>query len=109
MIRININYQNNYIKKITLKGHANYADYGNDIVCAAVSATYLCTINGILSINENSVPFGKDGLIKLLDRYHFQSASQILDTILDSLRFYVGDEPIKDDITMIIMKRRKES
>lgn len=61
------------------------------------------------SINENSVPFGKDGLIKLLDRYHFQSASQILDTILDSLKFYVGDEPIKDDITMIIMKRRKES
>ena len=29
--------------------------YGNDIVCAAVSATYLCTINGILSIKENSI------------------------------------------------------
>ena len=55
MIRININYQDNYIKQITLKGHANYADYGNDIVCAAVSATYLCTINGILYIKENSV------------------------------------------------------
>ena len=55
MIRININYQDNYIKKITLKGHANYSDYGNDIVCAAVSATYLCTINGILSIKDNSL------------------------------------------------------
>ena len=55
MIRININYQDNYIKQITLKGHANYADYGNDIVCAAVSATYLCTINGIISLKDNSI------------------------------------------------------
>ena len=55
MIRININYQDNYIKQITLKGHANYNEYGTDIVCAAVSATYLCTINGILSINESSI------------------------------------------------------
>lgn len=55
MIRININYKDNYIKQITLTGHANYDDYGKDIVCAAVSATYLCTINGILSINEKSI------------------------------------------------------
>ena len=55
MIRININYKDNYIKKITLKGHANYNEYGTDIVCAATSATYLTTINGILSINEKSV------------------------------------------------------
>ena len=55
MIRININYQDNYIKQITLKGHANYNEYGTDIVCAAVSATYLCTINGILSLKDNSI------------------------------------------------------
>lgn len=63
MIRININYQDNYIKKITLDGHANYSDYGSDIVCAAVSATYLCTINGILSINDNSIEvLSNDGI-----------------------------------------------
>ena len=55
MIRISINYQDNYIKQITLKGHANYDKYGNDIVCAAVSATYLCTINGLLSLDDNSI------------------------------------------------------
>lgn len=53
MIRINVNYEDNYIKKITLKGHADYADYGYDIVCAAVSATYICTVNGIISLFEN--------------------------------------------------------
>ena len=55
MIRININYQDNYIEKITLRGHANYSEYGTDIVCAATSATYLTTINAILSINEKSI------------------------------------------------------
>lgn len=55
MIRININYQDNYIKEITLDGHANYSDFGSDIVCAAVSATYLCSVNGILSLDEDSI------------------------------------------------------
>ena len=55
MIRINVNKENNQIKKITLEGHANYDDYGKDIVCAAVSATYLCTVNAILSLNKNSI------------------------------------------------------
>ena len=55
MIRININYEDNYIKDITFKGHANYSDYGMDIVCAATSATYLCTINAILSIKKDSI------------------------------------------------------
>ena len=55
MIRINVNYKDNYIKQITLEGHANYSDYGTDIVCAAVSATYLCTINGIFSVKDDSI------------------------------------------------------
>ena len=55
MIRINVDKENNQIKKITLEGHANYDEYGKDIVCAAVSATYLCTVNAILSLNKNSI------------------------------------------------------
>ena len=55
MIRINVDKENNQIKKITLEGHANYDDYGKDIVCAAVSATYLCTVNAILSLNKDSI------------------------------------------------------
>ena len=55
MIRINVVKEKQKIKKLTLKGHANYDDYGKDIVCAAVSATYICTINAILSLNKNSI------------------------------------------------------
>ena len=55
MIRINVIYKKNEISKITFKGHANFEEYGKDIVCAAVSATYLCTINAIYSLNDNSI------------------------------------------------------
>jgi len=55
MIRINIIKKDNVIESITFIGHANYDDYGQDIVCAAVSATYLCTVNGILNLNKDSI------------------------------------------------------
>lgn len=55
MVRIEITKDSNKIKKISFMGHADYADYGKDIVCAAVSATMLCTINAILSIDGDSI------------------------------------------------------
>ena len=42
-------------KDITITGHANYDAYGKDIVCAAVSATVICTVNAISSININAI------------------------------------------------------
>ena len=55
MIRIHVVYQKHGISKVTILGHAKYDDYGKDIVCAAVSATYLCTVNGILKLDSNSI------------------------------------------------------
>ena len=55
MIKIKLKKDNNYVKEIIIKGHALYDDFGKDIVCAAVSATYLCTVNGIIAIDGNSI------------------------------------------------------
>ena len=33
--------------RISFQGHANYNDYGKDIVCAAVSATLITTVEAI--------------------------------------------------------------
>jgi uncharacterized protein len=35
------------IRKFELNGHAGYAEYGQDIVCAAVSALSLSAVNGL--------------------------------------------------------------
>lgn len=67
MIRIQIVWKNNEIKQITLKGHANYEEYGKDIVCAAVSATYLCTVNSILSIIPDSIKISTSNETQIID------------------------------------------
>lgn len=48
MINVLIKYKNNSIKSILVKGHANYADHGEDIVCAAVSVVTQTTLLGLL-------------------------------------------------------------
>jgi len=55
MITIKTYKKDNNILKISIKGHANYKDYGNDIVCASVSSIALCTINAIYSFGNNLI------------------------------------------------------
>ena len=42
-------------KNIEISGHANFNDYGKDIVCASVSSIIYTTINGILNINDKAL------------------------------------------------------
>ncbi len=48
------------------RGHANYADAGEDIVCAAVSALTQGTLNGLINVLEAPVAYEideKDGVL----------------------------------------------
>ena len=76
MIKITIN--NDLIE---VKGHANYDEYGKDIVCSAVSSTIITTINGILSIDNNSLKvIEKDGItIKILKH------SDVIDKLINNM------------------------
>jgi len=48
MIKVNINN-----RQITITGHANYADYGKDIVCASCSSIVITSINVALRYDKN--------------------------------------------------------
>lgn len=50
MVKVNI--KDNVI---TIKGHANFDEFGKDIVCASISSIVITTVNGILRINSKSV------------------------------------------------------
>lgn len=54
MIKISV-VKDDFIKSVNIKGHALYADYGKDIVCAAVSSIIITTINALEMINENAL------------------------------------------------------
>jgi len=78
MIKVKLRKEGNIIKKIIITGHANYAEYGKDIVCAAVSATVLTTLNGIIAL-DNSILEVEEKQDKLvIDINKIEDVSQIL-------------------------------
>ncbi len=70
MIKVNIISNNDIIDEIKIVGHANYEEYGKDIICASVSSIAITTVNGILSIYPNALKYNQDDdqlLIKVLE------------------------------------------
>ncbi len=59
MIKVLISVKDNNIKKINIKGHAGYDDYGKDIVCSSVSSITITTVNAILMFNKNYISYNK--------------------------------------------------
>ena len=70
MIKVKLTKNNNYYKGIIITGHANYDDFGKDIVCASVSSTIITSVNICLSIDDKSLSYNDDnGLdIKILKK-----------------------------------------
>ena len=52
MIKVNIK-----DNEIAISGHANYDEYGKDIVCASVSSLVISTVNAILKFDENAISY----------------------------------------------------
>lgn len=60
MIKVNVLKVNGKINKIVITGHANYDDYGKDIVCSAVSTCMITTVNGISLVNDSYLNVKED-------------------------------------------------
>ena len=50
MIEIKIQRKNDKIVHFKIRGHANSSEYGQDIVCAAISSVSQMTLNGLLEV-----------------------------------------------------------
>ena len=57
MIKVRIEKDGANYKKVSILGHAMYDDYGKDIVCSAASSIVTTTINGILSLDKDTLIF----------------------------------------------------
>ncbi len=71
---------------ISISGHANFAEYGKDIVCAAVSSTVLTTINGILSIDNNSIKVEEGNNFKIIINNHTDIVDKLLNNMIICLK-----------------------
>lgn len=53
MIRVNISkHPSGKISSFTMEGHAEFAEHGKDLVCAAATAVSFGALNAILSLTE---------------------------------------------------------
>jgi len=52
MIKVSVESNKSHISKISILGHADYEEYGKDIVCSSVSSIVTTTVNGIYEIDN---------------------------------------------------------
>ena len=57
MIKVRIVKNNDIIESIHCNGHANYADYGKDIVCVSFSTMIITTVNAILEFDKDAISY----------------------------------------------------
>lgn len=85
MIKIKIN-ETDCISKIEIKGHANYNESGNDIVCAAVSSMCITTINAIIRVDKQSIDYKQsDGYLLITISKHSDTIDKLIDNLIDLL------------------------
>ncbi|TCK98143.1 hypothetical protein EDC19_0561 [Natranaerovirga hydrolytica] len=90
MIKINFSTKNDEIIGFESKGHAGYREYGQDIVCSAVSILVINTINAIetfttddFTLEENE----KAGLIMVnFEKSLSDQSKLLLDTLVLGLK-----------------------
>ena len=70
---------------ITISGHANYDIYGKDIVCAAVSATVITTVNGIFSIDRNAIKVIENGKVEIKILKHSDVVDKLISNMINLL------------------------
>lgn len=82
---------NGFIRKFTVEGHSDYAEYGSDIVCSAVSVLTQTAIIGLRKVAGVSIIYVmKDGLIDceipfIGEKDKLIKANAILDTMVMGL------------------------
>ena len=93
MIKVNIKRQNNKVYEIVIKGHAEYDDAGKDIVCAAVSSMAICTVNGIIRLDD-SIDYEENfGLLKIRVLKDTEINNKLLDNLVELLSELVNQYP----------------
>ena len=95
MIKVEFSKEN-----IIVSGHANYKEYGNDIVCASVSSIIYTTINGILNINKGAIKYTDNVTLEInilsKDEITIKLINNMLELLKDLERQYPKNIIVKE-------------
>lgn len=93
MIKIIYQKKDNQINQIQINGHANYAEFGKDIVCASVSCIAITSINGILSINDKAIKYTEGKTLSIKNLKNDEVTNKLLANMLVLLKDLAIDYP----------------
>ena len=86
--------------RITIKGHAGYADAGNDIVCAAVSALAQTLIRCIEDLTETKIEYDiSSGWIDIKHGILSERASVLIESFF--IGVYMAAEEYPDCVKIL--------
>ena len=72
---------------ISIIGHANYSDFGKDIVCASVSSIVITSIEAIAKFNNKSVYIiNSSDKIDIIINTHDDITDKLIDNMLTCLK-----------------------
>ena len=82
MIKIEV--KNNHISFL---GHANYNDYGKDVVCAAVSATFITTVEAISTFDIDALTLEENSnKVTIIQNKHDDITNKLISNMLTLLK-----------------------
>ncbi len=77
----------NHKDKITISGHANYNEKGQDIVCSSVSSIVMTTINAINSLEEGAIKsIVKEGYTEIIILNNSLIVTKLLENMINCLK-----------------------
>jgi uncharacterized protein YsxB (DUF464 family) len=86
MIKVVVSKKDDIINKIEIKGHAKYDESGKDIVCAAVSATVITTVNAIGSISNKVIEcISERDKLSIIINKHDKITDKLINNMLSML------------------------
>ncbi len=85
MIKVKIIKKEGTIESIHAHGHAEYDEYGKDIVCASFSTMLIITINIIINIDSKSISYTDSNDLKIINIKKDNITNSILETLVDMI------------------------
>lgn len=80
--------------RISLLGHANFANYGKDIVCAAVSSVVITTIEAIAKFDKFTIDIKQtENKLEIIINKHNEICDKLIDNMLNLLNELVKKYP----------------
>ena len=87
MIRIKVSLHDSSIKELEVKGHAGYAESGQDLVCAGVSCIMYGTYNALVELSVDGFSYKLDeGYFRIVTDKTDITTQTILKTALIQLQ-----------------------